>query len=130
MTFRNFATTLVLASSLGGLVLAPVSANAQSLRDVLQHRQHTKNDWRNLATLGGGVAAIGLLTHDNLLTGLGIAGGLYSLSRYESDRKSQGKLQRRRAAYFSHTTITRNGHRYKRVIVTRSGHKYYAYKRA
>lgn len=93
-------------------------------------RQQTKNEWRNLAIAGGIVSLIGLLEKDSTLTFAGAAGALYSLHRYEQDRKSQNRLNRARAYYFSQPSFYRNGHRYDRRIVTRNGQRYYQFCRS
>jgi hypothetical protein len=93
----------------------------------LQRRQQTKNEWRNLAIASGAVAVLGLLNKDNTLTFAGTAGALYSLHRYEQDRKSQSQLSRTRAAYFSQPYFYRDGVRYERRLVTKNGQKYYQF---
>jgi len=109
---------------------APINASAQrSLDDASHHRQKTKNDWRNAAIGSGGAAVLGLLTHNNTVTALGAAGSLYSLSRYEHDRKSQSKIDRARADRYGRSSYYDHGHRYVRKTVTRNGHKYYTYQR-
>lgn len=107
-------------------ILMPLSANAQN---AIRHRQQTKNTWRNLAIAGGALGALGLITHHNTLGILGIAGGLYSLNRYEQDRKSQSRMERRYAELYSHRSINYNGHRYVRRTVWRHGHKYFQFVR-
>jgi hypothetical protein len=92
-------------------------------------RQQTKNEWRNLAYAAGAVAVLGLLKKDNTLTFAGAAGALYSLYRYEQDRKSQNQLNRTRAYYFSQPYFYRDGVRYDRRTVTRNGQKYYQFVR-
>ncbi len=95
----------------------------------LDHRQQTKNQWRNLAYLGGAVAAWGLLKHEPTLVFAGTAGALYSLTRYEHDRKSQNRLERSRAYYFGQPSFVRDGRRYERRLVTRNGVRYYQFVR-
>jgi hypothetical protein len=99
------------------------------LQREYDHRQQTKNEWRNIAYVGGAVALLGLLKHDNTLTFAGAAGGLYSLYRYEQDRKSQNSLNRLRASYFSRPYFVRDGRRYDRVLLTRNGERYYQFRR-
>ena len=106
------------------LSIVPGTVLAQS------NRQKTKNDWRNLATLAGGMTAFGLIKNDKTLSFVGAAGALYSADRYEKDRKSQDKAERTRAALFSKRTIYRDGKRYTRRTVIRNGHKYYRFRRA
>lgn len=109
---------------------APIIANAQSSLDQASHRrQKTKNDWRNIAIGSGAATAYGLIKHDKTVTILGAAGTLYSLDRYEKDRKSQSKTDRARADRYGRASYMRGGHRYTRQTVTRNGHRYYTYKR-
>ncbi|MCX6366876.1 MAG: hypothetical protein NTX57_09220 [Armatimonadetes bacterium] len=56
-------TTRLLGGALAALTLLGVTpgiTRAQGKRQQ-QQRQKTKNDWRNLATLAGGLAAFGLI---------------------------------------------------------------------
>lgn len=92
-------------------------------------RQQTKNEWRNLAILSGAVSVLGLVQKDNRLVFAGAAGALYSLHRYEQDRKSQSKVDRLRASYFSQPYFVREGRRYDRRMVTKSGQRYYQFVR-
>lgn len=102
---------------------------SSSIEDVYHRRQQTKNEWRNLAIASGLIGVVGLLEHDKTLVFAGSAGALYSLYRYEEDRKSQSNLARARAFYFSKPYFVRNGHRYNRRTVTRSGQRYYQFVR-
>jgi hypothetical protein len=120
---------LMAAIVVGGSLLIPAGASAQSLDDLSHRRQKTKNEWRNLAIGGGALTAFGLLKHDTTLTFVGAAGTLYSLDRYEKDRKSQSKIDHARAAAFSRTSFYRNGHRYHRRTVTRNGKRFYQFVR-
>ena len=72
---------------------------------------------------------LGLLTHNSTLGIVGAAGGLYSLSRYEHDRKSQSKADHERARLYERSSFSHNGHRYVRRTVSKNGHKYYQYVR-
>ncbi len=119
---------IAVTSILGGGVLAPVVAHGQSTKD-LQHRQQKKNEWRNIAYGAGAVGLFGLLKHDNTLFFAGSAGALYSAYRYEQDRKSQSRMQRARASYFSRSHFTRSGVRYDRKVVYKNGKKYYRFVR-
>ncbi|HWA82041.1 MAG TPA: hypothetical protein VG820_01305, partial [Fimbriimonadaceae bacterium] len=103
--------------------------HSPSIAHVYHERQETKNEWRNLAIVSGLVGVIGLLEHDKTLVFAGSAGTLYSLYRYEEDRKSQNRLARARAFYFSHPYFVRNGHRYNRRLVVRHGQRYYQFVR-
>jgi hypothetical protein len=110
-----------------GFLAAPSSASAQSYAS--RHRQKTKNEWRNAAYAGAGLGLLGLLNHDSTLTFLGTAGAIYSANRYEQDRKSQSRIDRARAYYFSRGYYTRNGHTYRRHTTYRHGKKYYYFAR-
>ena len=119
--------------SLVTTMAAPAMVQAQSARDLerlLKHRQDKKNEWRNIAIGAGALGIIGLLKHDSTLTFVGGAGALYSAYRYEQDRKSQSKLARTRAAYFSRGSFTRDGRTYVRKTTWKNGKKYYYFARA
>lgn len=106
------------------------TTNSRSDLDRLSdQRQKTKNEWRNIALLSGGVAALGLIQKDNRLVFAGAAGALYSLYRYEQDRKSQSQVDRLRASYFGREYFVRDGRRYDRRVVSRDGQKYYQFVR-
>ena len=62
-------------------------------------RQNTKNQWRNLATVGAAIAGYGLLQHNQAATILGAAGAAYSANRYEKDRRSQSQNNDYRGRY-------------------------------
>ena len=99
------------------------------LNRISDRRQQTKNEWRNIAYLSGGVALLGLLNKDSRLTFAGAAGALYSLYRYEQDRKSQNSVDRLRASYFSRPYFVRDGRTYDRRILSRDGQRYYQFVR-
>lgn len=103
--------------------------NRGNLDRLSDRRQQTKNEWRNIAYLSGGVALLGLIQKDNTLVFAGAAGTLYSLHRYEQDRKSQSQIDRLRASYFSRPYFERDGRRYDRRLVTKNGQKYYQFVR-
>ncbi len=133
MTIKSIFVRFV---ALGALVLpmvaVPVAAHAQSMRDLerlIDRRQEKKNEWRNIAYAAGALGVLGLLRKDRTLFFVGAAGALYSLHRYEQDRKSQSRLQRARAAYFSRGYFTRDGDRYERHLVTRDGERYYQFRK-
>lgn len=106
------------------------SYNSRNDLDRLSdQRQKTKNEWRNIALLSGGVAALGLIQKDNRLVFAGAAGALYSLHRYEQDRKSQSKVDRLRASYFGRDHFVRDGRRYDRRTVNKNGQRYYQFVR-
>jgi hypothetical protein len=123
---RHNRPAAAIAATLAAVTVVLSGAMPASAQD---NRQKTKNDWRNLAIAAGGLTAFGLLKHDSTLSLLGGAGALYSLNRYEQDRKSQSKASQARAAIFSHQYIYRDGKRYRRQVVSRNGHKYYRFVR-
>jgi hypothetical protein len=119
------------AASLAALTtvgILPGAVLAQT-RSEQEKRQKTKNDWRNLAGAGGLAALYGLLKGDKTVAFAGAAGALYSLNRYEQDRKSQSEMARARAAMFSRSSFERDGKRYERRLVTKNGKKYYQFVR-
>lgn len=125
MKFHNaIASSVLVLSLMAPLALAPAVAGAQS-KNTVERRQKTKNDWRNLALGSGGLAILGLIKKDSTLTFVGSAGALYSAYRYEQDRKSQSKLARTRAAYFSKPYFYRDGVRYDRKVKYVNGKKNY-----
>ena len=129
---KALLTKFALLGVIGMTVAAPALAPAQSLSDLeklVNRRQDKKNEWRNIAIGAGALSILGLLRKDNTLFFLGAAGALYSLDRYEKDRKSQSKLQRTRAAYFSKPYFYRDGKRYERRTVTKNGKKHYQFVR-
>lgn len=109
---------------------APSTAQAQNINDLLKRRQDKKNEWRNIAYISGGLGILGLLKKDNTLFFAGTAGALYSAHRYEQDRKSQSKLQRTRAAYFSKPYFYRDGKKYVRKTTWKNGKKHYYFARS
>jgi hypothetical protein len=125
MNLKAAVTALGMAAVIGTSVLPAIPAAAQGSR----HRQNTKNTWRNVAIGSGALGVYGLLSHNSTAAILGGAGALYSLNRYEHDRKSQSAEQRREAAYYGRSSFVRNGHHYHRRVVTRHGHKYYQFVR-
>jgi len=112
------------------VMMVPLTATGQSLEEQSSQRQKQKNTWRNLAYGSGAAAIYGLLKKDNTITFAGAAGALYSLHRYEQDRKSQSKIDRARAAAFGRRSYTRNGVRYVRKTVKKNGKTYYQFVRA
>ena len=102
----------------------------ESWQDAYDRRQEKKNEWRSIAYVSGAVMLYGLLKGDDTLTFAGGAGALYSLTRYEADRKSQNDLKRQRAEYFTRGVYYRDGVRYNRRTVTKDGQKYYQFVRA
>lgn len=126
MKFRLIISSLLAALMIAGFVGAPATASAQS--SASQHRQKTKNEWRNAAYAGAGLAALGMLKNDGTLTFVGTVGALYSASRYEHDRKSQSKLDQARASMFARSSFTRDGRTYRRYTTYKKGQKYYYFK--
>lgn len=148
MTRKTIISGLM-AASLAGSLLTPIAASAQDHRDhsdnrsdhhtvtlwddnrrddwLAHHRRDTKNEWRNIAIGAGALGALGLLENDDTLAILGGAGALYSLNRYEHDRKSEDRADRLRAKYFSHKHFYRDGVRYDRQLVHRNGERYYQF---
>jgi hypothetical protein len=127
MNRASVCTSLLAVAALSCGIVAPLAATAQSRAS--HHRQQTKNTWRNAAIGSGAVGLYGLLSHNSTLGILGGAGTLYSLNRYEHDRKSQSKMDHDRAAIYSRSSFSQNGHTYRRKLVTRNGHKYYQFVR-
>lgn len=120
---------LSLATALPGVAFAQRGHERHQLSKEIDHRQDTKNQWRNLAIAAGGLGVLGALSHDNTLTFAGAAGALYSLDRYEKDRKSQAADSRARASLFSRPYYYRDGVRYDRHEVVKNGHHYYQFRR-
>ena len=127
MRFKAILSGLMALSMVGGVIATPSFAKAQS--SASQHRQKTKNDWRNAAYLSAGVAVWGLLKNDPTLTFAGTAGALYSASRYEHDRKSQNRIDRARASMFGRRSFVRDGKSYRRYTTYKNGNKYYYFKK-
>ena len=99
-------------------------------RDWLsRHRRESKNEWRNIAIGAGALGALGFITHENFLGFAGTAGALYSLNRYEQDRRSEAREDRLRATYFGRPYFYRDGVRYERRLVHRNGDTYYQFVR-
>lgn len=130
MRTHRFLAGILAAATLGASTIVPMAARAQShADDASSHRQKTKNDWRNVGVASAALGAIGLVTHNNTLLIGGAAGAVYSASRYDHDRKSQSKIDRQRANYYSRKSIMHNGHRYVRHTHTKNGEKYYTFER-
>lgn len=101
-------TSLALLTTFASSVISPMALADGST-------QKTKNDWRNLATGAGAIAAYGLLKGDSAATLLGAAGAGYSAYRYEQERKAQDAQKRaaQRHSYY-HRSTTQNGRKYYR----------------
>jgi hypothetical protein len=133
MNVRPSFAQLVAFGTVASMAAVPMTVSAQSIRDLerlVDRRQSKKNEWRNIAIGAGALGVLGLLRKDNTLFFAGTAGALYSAYRYEQDRKSQSKLSRARAAYFSQPYFYRDGKRYERRTVTKNGKKFYRFVRA
>lgn len=114
-------THVLLASA---LVLS-AAAHAQD------HRQKTKNTWRNIAIGSAALGTVGLIKGNSTLALLGLGGGLYAADRYEHDRKSQKQDERRRAALYRRKSFRdEHGHLYVRKTVWKNHHRYYKFVRA
>ena len=122
-------SSLVAAGAVLGASAMPITASAQSWGQRYEHRQSTKNTWRNLGYGGAALGVLGLATHNNTLAALGLGGAAYSAYRYEQDRKSQSSMARRRAQYFSRSSFSSGGHRYVRKTYWKGGQKYYHFVR-
>ena len=128
---RRGVSAAIATLLLSGLLAAPMAVvTAAPRQSEEERRQSTKNEWRNLALAAGGVAAYGALRKDNTLMFAGLAGALYSLNRYEQDRKSQDRIARARASMFSRDHFYRDGVRYDRRSVNKNGQRYYQFVRA
>jgi hypothetical protein len=154
MRFRSVFATFSIAAAIAGMLFAPATANAfdkdkhkkkrqsrglklghykngvwvqEVVRSEYDRRQETKNEWRNIAIAAGAIGILGLIKNDSTLTFAGAAGALYAAHRYEEDRKSQNKLARTRAYYFSKPYFVRDGRRYERRTVWVKGKKYYRF---
>ena len=129
---KNKILNLGALALLAGVLVMPASVKAQTGRRdrEIERRDKTRDEWKNIATISGAAALLGLLTKDGTLTFAGSAGALYSLYRYDQDSKSRDKLARTRAEYFSRDHFYRSGVRYNRRTVTKNGSKYYQFYRA
>ena len=125
MKRNGIYATLVAAAVCAVSMAAPIMAGAQSS----SRQQKNKNQWRNITYGAGAATAYGLLKHDKTVTLLGAAGTLYSLNRYEHDRKSQSRTDHNRAAYYDRPSYQQNGHTYVRKLVNKHGQKYYTFVR-
>lgn len=122
-------TSILLAATVAFGAVAPVIAPAQSLEDIIRRRGQKENEWRNIGLGSAGVALAGILLKNNTLTYAGVGGGLYSLYRYNADKRSRNAAERRRAQFYSQPSRVYQGKRYKRVKVKRNGQQYYQYVR-
>lgn len=121
LNLQSILATGILAMA----TLSPAISNAQS-----DHRQSTKNTWRNLGIGSAAAGVYGLLKGDSFLTLAGAAGAAYSASRYEHDRKSQSAADRRRASIFERGYYYSHGHKYVKRSYRRHGQRYYKFVRA
>ncbi|RYG24693.1 hypothetical protein EON82_09835 [bacterium] len=85
---------ILVGLAFGAAVMVPAFLPANAMAQT-NHRQKTKNQWRNLGYAGAALGVAGLITKKPLLTYGGLAGAAYSAYRYEQDRKSQRAEQDR-----------------------------------
>ena len=89
-----------LTQSLAVLALCTAMSVASLARAQSWHRQDQKEQWKDLAIGSGVVGLLGILTHNDTLTGLGAAGAIYSAYRYDSDGQCFGeRFERGRAVW-------------------------------
>jgi len=110
---RNAAFVLIGVSTAFG---SPMMVRADDSSSV----QNQKNTWRNLGIAGGALALNGLVHGNGTETQLGAAGGAYSASRYEAERKRQSQMNSQRAYY--HRELNGDGNR---KYYWYNGHRYY-----
>lgn len=72
--FTTLAAGLALAATISSTTLA--AADPTPERD--QHRQRTKDQWKDIGTASAATAILGLITKNGTVTTLGTAGALYS----------------------------------------------------
>ena len=96
---------------------------------IAQHRNESRNEWRNIATGSGGGGLLSILLHDATLNFSGSSGARYPLNKYEQDRRSDRREDRLRAEYFNRPYFYRDGVRYERRLVNRDGQRYYQFAR-
>ncbi|HEV2473302.1 MAG TPA: hypothetical protein VGS41_11585 [Chthonomonadales bacterium] len=116
-------------SAIAALAVLSMASLPAAAQYSYHHRQQTKNQWRNIGIGSAALGALGFLTHNNTLGWVGVAGGLYSASRYEADRRSQNRIARRRYEFYRSRYHWYHGHRYVRREVWRHHHRYYEYVR-
>ncbi len=130
MIRRTLKAAMLVALSASMIVPSFGFGTPQHSNGSVQHRKQTRDEWRNLSIASGAAAILGLVARNGTLTLLGTAGALYSAYRYEEDRKSANKMDRERAALYSHRYVKINGKKYKRRVVVRHGTKYFQFVRA
>ncbi len=86
MKTASTLTELGLILTTGATLAAPMTASADGL-------QQNKNLFRNVATGSAILAGIGLATHNNTDTAIGLVGTVVGLSQYEQDRHEQSVIQ-------------------------------------
>jgi hypothetical protein len=86
------------------------------------------NEWSSIAAISGGVALLGVLTHDPTLYFAGSVGAFYSLGLYNSDQYGDSR-QRLRYAYFNRPYFWRDGTRFNRISVNINGQRGYEFRR-
>jgi len=88
VNLRKWITPVATLALTGTMVAVPVSSFAQG-RDwgysYQQHRQGQQNQWRNLAIGAAAVGVLGMITHNDALSVLGLGGAAYSGYRLSQD---------------------------------------------
>lgn len=86
-----------------GLAVSMLALPALTLAqyDSAQHRQQTKNEWRNIGVGAAALGLYGLLKGDSSLALAGAAGAAYAGTRYEQDRKSERRLENYGYGYYN-----------------------------
>jgi len=82
MKTRNIVTALATLGIAGAMVAAPVSSFADGWNS---HRQQQKDQWKSIGVGAAAVGILGLLTHNDTLSVLGLGGAAYSGYRYSQD---------------------------------------------
>lgn len=89
MNLRKLTVSLATIGVMGAMVAAPVSSFAQDWGySYAQHRQDQQNQWRNLAIGSAAVGVLGLLTHNDTMSVLGLGGAAYSGYRLSQDGRN------------------------------------------
>src|SRR5262245_3993777 len=118
MRMKFAMVSMLYAVVLAGGAIAPTAANAQNWERrahrhrIYNERRDHRNECRNIAIGAGALGLIGALEHDDTLYFAGTAGSLYSLYRYDQDRRSHDRVDRFRARYFGRPYFYRDGAKY------------------
>ncbi|RYG62464.1 hypothetical protein EON77_22210 [bacterium] len=130
-TLQNKLVAVALSATvLAPAMLMPSISEAQSKAQQSKRRQQKKNEWRNIGIASAAAGVYGFVTGNKTIGLIGAAGALYSLDRYEKDRKSQSKIDRQRASLYGRSSFTQNGKRYVRKTKVQNGKRYYYFARA